>query len=106
MQVHLKKVVQSAVERGVVVGYHRINNLSKTKRANTDVMVDTMLTSIWESLDGIIDFRDENDGENEKLSRKTIGFQSTDAVSMIEMPDDNTDDDSVPLDKLYRVHRW
>jgi hypothetical protein len=109
MRVHLKKVMQSAVEQGVVVGYHRIDKLPKNKRANTDVMVDTMLMSIWESLDGIIDFTD--DGEETESQKKMIGFQA-DAVSMIPAisedeaeADDDEDDDIVPLDTLYRVHR-
>lgn len=109
MRVHLKNVVQSAVERGVVVGYHRINSLPKTKRANNDIMIDTMLTSIWESLDGIIDFRDddEDDGGNGKSAHKKIGFEHTDAVSTAEVSteDEYEDNDIVPLDDLYRVHR-
>lgn len=107
MRVHLKNVVQSAVERGVVTGYHRVSKLPKVKRTNADVVVDTMLHSIWESLDGIIDF---TDGDNESPDgpsgqNRAIGF-STDAIGEPMAARDEEDDDEedrVTRETLHRI---
>jgi hypothetical protein len=110
MRVHLKNVVHSAVERGLVIGYHRLQKLPKIKRANSDVMVDTFLKSIWECLDGIIDFTDEDDAPSgEKKDGRTIGF-AADAVSDTDVtdPEEDTEDEEdglLPYDVLHRVHR-
>lgn len=111
MRVHLKNVVHAAVERGVVIGYHRLQKLPKTKRTDSDIMVDTLLKSIWECLDGIIDFTDEDESSpDEKKDNRTIGF-AADAVSDTETPttDDDEEDDEedslIPYEVLHRVHR-
>lgn len=108
MRLHLKNVVHSAVERGVAVGCHRLSKLSKVKRANNDIMVDTILHSIWESLDGIIDFTDDSEGMSEEsLSERAIGF-STDAVSdtVIHGKEDEEDEEyRIPLTIIHRLHR-
>lgn len=113
MRVHLKNVVQSALEKGVVVGYHRVEKLSKHKRSDMDAVVDTMMKSLWESLDGIIDFTDEDDPpvKGQERAAGGIGFHSADAVSTTSVGDDveedpyDDDEDIVPLDVLYRLHR-
>lgn len=103
MRVHLKNVVHSAVERGIVVGYHRLNKLAKTQQHDDHVRVDTMLKSIWESLDGIIDFTD--DGEDPPAGEKRpIGFATADAVSDTAVTDEPNEDDVIPLDVLHRVN--
>lgn len=113
MRVHLKNVVHSAMERGVVVGYHRIDKLPQQKRSDSDTIVDTILASIWEALDGIIDFSDDDGHDDDR--RRPIGFVA-DAVSNTTLDpvdgaatptedDDDDDDGIVPLDVLYRVRR-
>lgn len=113
MRVHLRNVVESALERGVVKGHHRITKLPKKKQDDFDVVVDTMMKSIWESLDGIIDFTDDDEDSKDGPSGKDragIGFHTTDAVSTDSIvpeddgENDDDDDDIVPLDVLYRVH--
>lgn len=107
MRVLLKGVVGAAVERGVAAGYHRVTKLSRVKRANTDMVVDTILTSIWKSLDGIIDFSDDTEEEKEKPSRRRMGFSQTDAVST-DTPgtdDEEEEEDSIPIEVIYRVHK-
>lgn len=106
MRVHLRNVVHSAIERGLVVGYHRVNKLTKPQQKDMDVVVDTMLKSVWECLDGIIDFRDDDEEmDDEKAGRPQIGFQSVDAVSNEVLPinEDDESEDIVPLDILYRI---
>lgn len=109
MRVHLRNVVHSAIERGLVVGHHRVAKLPKPQQKDMDAIVDTMMKSVWESLDGIIDFRDEDqDHEGSDGERpRSIGFQSVDAVSndaLIPEHDDD-DEDIIPLDTLYRIRR-
>jgi len=109
MRVHLRNVVRSAIERGLVVGHHRVNKLPKLQQKDMDAVVDTMMKSVWESLDGIIDFRDEEHDHDDMGGERSrsIGFQSVDAVSnaaLIPEPDDD-DDDIIPLDMLHRIRR-
>lgn len=108
MRVHLKNVVHSAMERGVVVGYHRITKLPKTKRNNSDVVVDTMLQSIWESLDGIIDFTDDDDEKSPDKHNHAIGFSTADAVgdTKPEHKSDEDEEEDLSLEILHRLaHR-
>ena len=86
MRVHLRNVVQSAIERGLVVGHHRVSKLPKTQQKDMDAFVDTMMKSVWESLDGIIDFRDDDEEVGNDDGRPRIGFQSVDAVSGTMLP--------------------
>ena len=116
MRVHLKNVVHSAIEKGVVVGYHRVSKLPARKRKNSDVVINTILTGIWESLDGIIDFADDDSESSEKKPRN-IGF-GVDAISDIPVDaDENSDidddedeedvdgaDAAVPLNVIHRIH--
>ena len=108
MRVHLRNVVHSAIERGLVVGHHRVNKLTKPQQKDMDVVVDTMLKSVWECLDGIIDFRDDDEEmDGEGAGRPRIGFHSVDAVSNEVLPIDEDEDDDdavVPLDVLHRIH--
>ena len=110
MRVHLRNVVQSAIERGLVVGHHRLTKLSKSRQNDMDTFVDTLTKSVWESLDGIIDFRDDDHAENDEEDggRARIGFQSVDAIGEVapELPEEDEDDDDaiVPLDVLHRIH--
>lgn len=114
MRVHLRNVVESALERGVVKGHHRITKLPKKKQEDFEVVVTTMMKSIWESLDGIIDFTDDDDEPDAKAGSKErtgIGFHSVEAVSNEEVhpseerhADDEDDEDIIPLDILYRLH--
>ena len=113
MRVHLRNVVQSAIERGLVMGHHRVTKLSKPQQKDMNMVVDTMMKSVWESLDGIIDFRDDDDTTGqEDNERPRIGFQSVDAVADTILPseeeedeDEDDDDDAiVPLDVLHRIH--
>jgi len=106
MRVHLRNVVQSAIERGLVVGHHRVSKLPKTQQKDMDAFVDTMMKSVWESLDGIIDFRDDDEEVGNDDGRPRIGFQSVDAVSGTMLPAEEEiedDDDIVPLDVLHRI---
>jgi hypothetical protein len=113
MRVHLRNVVHSAIERGLVVGHHRVNKLSKPQQKDMDMVVDTMMKSVWESLDGIIDFRDDDEAahhDDDEADRPRIGFQSVDAIADTMLPseeeeeDDEDDDDAiVPLDVLHRI---
>lgn len=117
MRVHLRNVVESALEKGVVKGQHRITKLPKKKQENFDVVVNTMMKSIWESLDGIIDFTDDDEEpDNTEVTKKPVGFHLVDAVSDKETPrpkdspddeddEDDDDDDVVPLDILYRLRK-
>lgn len=107
MRVHLRNVVQTAIERGLVVGYHRVHKLSKPQQKNIDVVVDTMLQSVWSSLDDIIDFRDD-DQESGDESQKRIGFGSVELIateSLAPQDEDKDDEDAVvPLNVLHRIH--
>jgi hypothetical protein len=111
MRVHLRNVVESAVERGVVMGHHRVSKLPRQKQKDPDVVVDTFLKSIWESLDGIIDFTDdglEHDDED-KPSPRITGFQA-DAIADTILPsdeeyEDEEEDATIPLNVLHRIHR-
>lgn len=92
MRVFLKNVVIAALERGVASGYHQVITLPKTKRANSEIVVATILTSVWKSLDGIIDFSDdEEEGGGAAKPSRPAGF-SVGAVSSTTLntdPDDN-----------------
>jgi fructose-1,6-bisphosphatase len=108
MRVHLRNVVHTAIERGLVVGHHRVSKLPKPQQKDMDAVVDTMMKSVWESLDGIIDFRDEEHdhhehGEDERA--RSIGFQSVDAVSNETLTPELDDEDIIPLDTLHRIRR-
>lgn len=107
MRVHLKNVVQSAIEKGVVVGYHRVSKLPARKRNNGDVVITTILTGIWESLDGIIDFTDDDSDSSEKKSR-AIGF-GVDAISDVSVDTEDEEDvdgadATIPLNVIHRIH--
>lgn len=105
MRVHLRNVVYSALERGLVVGHHRVNKLPKLEQKNMDTVVYTMMKSLWESLDGIIDFRDDDSKEEDGESRAKIGFQSADAIADTILEVEEDEDDIVPLDVLHRIQR-
>lgn len=109
MRVHLRNVVESAIERGLVVGHHRVSKLPKQQQKDIDAFVDTMLKSVWESLDGIIDFSDDGpeSDENDDADRPRIGFHSVEAIGgTAATPNEDEDDDDavVPLDVLHRIH--
>lgn len=106
MRVHLRNVVHSAIERGLVVGHHRVGKLPKPQQKDMDAVVDTMMKSVWESLDGIIDFRDDDEEVGNDDGRPRIGFQSVDAVSneILSVEEDEGDDAIVSLDVLHRIH--
>ena len=93
MRVFLKNVIIAALERGVASGYHQTIALPKTKRANSEIVVATILTSVWKSLDGIIDFSDDEEGGGAAKPSRPAGF-SVGAVSSTTLnPDDDDDDD-------------
>ena len=92
MRVFLKNVVNAALERGVVTGYHQVTKLPKTKRANSEVVVATILTSVWKSLDGIIDFSDDEEGGGAAKPSRPAGF-SVGAVSSTTLNPDDDDDE-------------
>mgnify|MGYP006285400217 CR=1 FL=1 len=50
MRVHLRNVVHSAIERGLVVGHHRVNKLTKPKETYMDVVVAMMLSQSMQSV--------------------------------------------------------
>lgn len=108
MRVHLRNVVYSAVERGVVMGQHRVGKLSKHKQKDIDLVVDTLMKSIWESLDDVMDFTDGSDEQDDPSERPSqIGFH-TDAVSGDVLPDqddDEDEEDKMTRETLHRVHR-
>jgi len=108
MRVHLRNVVHSAIERGLVVGHHRVDKLAKRQQKDMDMVVNVMVNSVWESLDKIIDFRDDEDETQESSTRSRIGFHSVDAVAVTSLPvedetKDENDDGIVPLDVLHRI---
>lgn len=87
MRVFLKNVVIAALERGVASGYHQVIKLPKTKRANSEIVVATILTSVWKSLDGIIDFSDDDDEDGAAKPSRPAGF-SVGAVSSTTLTPD------------------
>jgi len=105
MRVHLRNVVYSALERGLVMGYHRVNKLPKHQQKNKDSVINAVMKSLWESLDKVIDFRDDETEEKDEPLERAIGFQSVDAVATnVVKPKEDKDnaDDSISLDVLYR----
>lgn len=109
MRVHLHNVVYSAIERGVVMGHHRVSKLSRQKQKDPDVIVDTMIKSIWESLDGIIDFTDEGAEEEEEERSSRIGFTAdavADSVVDTEEKYEEESDEVLPLETKHRIHRY
>ena len=93
MRVFLKNVIIAALERGVASGYHQVITLPKTKRANSEIVVATILTSVWKSLDGIIDFSDdEEEGGGAAKPSRPAGF-SVGAVSSTTLNPDDDDDE-------------
>jgi hypothetical protein len=100
MKVHLKAVIRSGLEKGVILGFHRAtkqSNRPPMTDAKAERFVNTVIDSIWECLDPIVDFSDD-DNDNSDKSRP-IGFV-TDAVGSSRVPEFEKDeeDDVVPLD--------
>ena len=73
MRVFLKNIVTIALEQGVVSGLHQVTKLPKTKRTNPDIVAATILTSVWKSLDNIVDFKEEDEDDAVRRSAP-MGF--------------------------------
>lgn len=114
MRIHFRNVIGSAIERGVIVGFHRAMTPIKKKgsgRSKTtksvprthEESVQVILDCIWESLDTIVDFDDEGQGANdeEESSGNQIGF-STDLVSNIGVESDEDFEDDA--EDIFRTH--
>lgn len=94
------------------MGHHRVNKLPTRQQKNMDAVVDIMMKSVWESLDGIINFHDDDHEETSAHSddRNRIGFHVTDAIGEPVAPpqsedeDEDDDDAVVPLDVIHRIH--
>lgn len=87
MRVHLRNVVAGAIEQGVVIGFHRSNTKSPTPQVDTEseAFVNTIVRAIWERLDHVIDFADDDeDGSGSPNQNRVRGFgplgDVTDAV--------------------------
>ncbi len=75
MRVFLKNIVTIALEQGVVSGLHQVTKLPKTKRTNPDIVAATILTSVWKSLDNIVDFKEEDEDDDDAVKRSApMGF--------------------------------
>lgn len=108
MRVHLRNVVHAALERGMVAGYQRVNKLGKPQQKDLGIVIPMMMECVWASLDGLVDFRDDDDpdaSQEHPPHKKKIGFdpQYTDVVAKpcISSHDDEEtldDDDVIPLD--------
>ena len=92
MRVFLKNVVIAALERGVASGYYQVITLPKTKRANSEIVVATILTSVWKSLDGIIDFSDDDEGGGAAKPSRPAGFSVGAVSSTALIPDDDDEE--------------
>lgn len=101
MRVHLRNVIADAVERGVTLGVYRANRHATVPYPEPDIerLVNTVIDTVWDSLDTIVDFDDDDEEES---SSQTIGFGETphdvaDAVSdqtVVADPDyKDTDED-------------
>lgn len=119
MRIHLRNVINHALERGIKTGYR--NSVRKAKSAaktakptkkttttkskvaemNREQFMGTILESIWKSLDEIVDFRDEDMQDNPDDKRQ-IGFAATDAVANLMTEEFEFDDDfDEPEDIVY-----
>ena len=91
------------------MGHHRVSKLPRQKQKNPDVIIDTMLKSIWESLDGIIDFTDDGmESDEDERPAARIGFQADLVADTMLTPDEefeDEDEDSLTLHELHRVHK-
>lgn len=112
MRIHFRNVIGSAIERGVILGFHRAMTPIKKKgsgRSKTtksiprthEESVQVILDCIWESLDTIVDFDDDGQGsDEEESSGNQIGF-STDLVSNVGVESDEDFDDA---EDVFRTH--
>ena len=103
MRVHFKNVIASAIEAGVVTGY---NDALNKKLTDPNAVVDMILQNVWNSLDDIVDFSEDDEQE----TRRPMGFGPsepvyTDAISNDTIADDESDDDMEETDTLRRATR-
>lgn len=74
MKVHLRSLVGTSIEHGVVESFYRFD---PTKEHDKSEIIDVILSNIWKRLDEVVDFREENDN----MKPKRIGFETVPAVA-------------------------
>lgn len=93
MKIHLRNVIGAALEKGVVLGFHRANKTASGAPqidGDAEAFCNTMMKTIWECLDPMVDFTDEDTSDDDVAK---IGFEPTDARGSILSGYEFTDDE-------------
>lgn len=104
MRVHIKNIVASAISRGLIDGFDTVRGDLQHKKLTEEAEIAALGKiglAIWQELDDVIDFSDEDDEMSAGKSSKTpMGFAAStpepvivDAVSNQALPNDEELDD-------------
>lgn len=102
MKIHMRNIVEGAIIRGLSDGYLAVKPVLAAAKTEHEefAAINAIVDAIWDELDMVIDFTDEDEEEGRE-KKQPMGFaqrpepEVTDAVATQDISDDidNDDDD-------------
>lgn len=84
MRVHLRNVVDTAINHGLLSGYTKFIQLPKKQQLDPNVFVTLMKKTMWESLDVVIDFNEDDESNESASAPPSIGFAVSNTTLIAE----------------------